>query len=66
MVGAILLVALFQFVVLREIFAGALLTNLLLLFAPRDLNRRLFPLYILLFAWMLLIGFGVFPRMELT
>lgn len=50
----------------REVFFGALFANLLLLFAPKDLNRRLFPLFLLFFLWMLLVSMGVVPRWRLT
>lgn len=45
----------------REVFFGVLFTNLLLLYAPRDLNRRLFPVFVVFLAWMVLIMFGVVP-----
>ncbi len=50
----------------REVFFGALFTSLLLLFAPRDLNRRLFPLFLLFLLWMLLVSMGVAPRWGLS
>lgn len=61
----ILLVIAFELIA-REVFFGALLSYLLLLYSPRDLNRKLFPVYCVLFAWLLLIAVGVLPRWEIT
>jgi hypothetical protein len=52
--------------VTREVFLAALLVNLMLLYARRDLNRRLLPLFLLLFAWLLLIAVGVLPKWGLS
>jgi len=49
-------------VVTREILLAALYVNLMLLFARKDLNRRLLPLFLLLFAWLLLVAVGVLPH----
>ena len=49
-------------VVTREVFLAALYVNLMLLFARKDLNRRLLPLFLLLFAWLLLVAVGVLPH----
>ena len=50
----------------REAFLAALLVNLTLLYAGKDLNRRLLPLFLLLFAWLALIAAGVLPRWGLS
>jgi hypothetical protein len=46
----------------RELHFGALYLSGLLLFWPGDANRRLFPLYAALYAWMLLTSLRVFPE----
>lgn len=46
----------------RDVFFGAMFSSLMLLYSPRDLNRRLFPLFLAFFVWMLLAGFSVVPR----
>ncbi len=46
----------------RELFFGGLMINLLLLFAARDLNRRFLPLFVLLYAYVLAMVFGILPR----
>ena len=50
----------------REIFFGALITNLLLLFATRDLNRKLLPLWIVLYLFLTAVAVGLVPRWGLT
>ncbi len=46
----------------RELFFGGLMINLLLLFASRDLNRKCLPLFVLLYAYVLAMVFGILPR----
>lgn len=60
--AAAILLSVAAAVVTREVFHAALLSYLWLLYAPRDLNRKLLPLYCALFAWLLLIATGVLPR----
>jgi hypothetical protein len=50
----------------REAFFGALYVNLLLLFAPRDLNRRLLPAFVAFYAALTLITVGLVARRSIT
>ncbi len=64
-VGCVLLVIGIE-IAAREVFFGALFINLLLLYAARDLNRRLFPLFVAFLLWMTLIMFELVPRWGLV
>ena len=50
----------------RELFVGVLGTSLVLLYAGRDLNRRLFPVFVLFLLWVVLVTVGVIPRWGLS
>lgn len=45
----------------REIFFGAIAVNLLLLFSRRNWNRRLLPLFLALYALLILVRLGLAP-----
>jgi hypothetical protein len=48
-------------VVAREIFFGALMLGLIALFARRALNWQLFPMFVLVYAYLLTSAFGLVP-----
>lgn len=48
----------------HELYFGALYMSGLLLFLPVDLNRRLIPAFAALYAWLVLMGLSVLPRIE--
>jgi hypothetical protein len=50
----------------RELFFGALMVNLLLLFLREDWNRRLLPLFAGLLLYMLAMSAGLLPRWYFT
>lgn len=50
----------------REVFLGALFINLLLLFSRGNLNRKLFPAFLLLYAALGAVAAGWLPRWGLT
>ena len=47
----------------REFFFGAIFANMILLFFPSDLNRKLMPFFLCLLVVMGLVFFGVIPEM---
>ena len=47
----------------REILFGAVFANLLLLFFSSDLNRRLLPVFALLYLWLVAMRLGLVPPM---
>ena len=51
-------------VIAREFFFVAMFANMILLFFPSDLNRKLIPVFLCLLVDMALVVFGVLPEMD--
>ena len=60
-IGSIVFLGAIQFGA-REFYFGLLFINLLLLFPIRDWNRRLFPVFVIAYGYMLAVKLGLAPE----
>ena len=48
----------------REFFFGAVFTNMLLLYAPKDHHRKFVPIFALFYVWMVLVRLDILPEFK--